>query len=220
MEKKRVLVTCADHYMGPAIEKLFSDEGATVQTSEDLLLDQASVDDLLSSAGELDVLVANLSEPPHLRAVDEIKDEEWFVLFDKLVHPLMRLVRGITPAFKKQGHGKIIAVTSAAPLVGISRTAGYCAARGAQNAFIRSTGLELARSNIQVNAIAQNYVSNDTYYADEMVASEKFQEHLKKFVPRREVAEALETAELALYLSLDSTRHMVGQVIPFAGGWA
>jgi 2-keto-3-deoxy-L-fuconate dehydrogenase len=159
-------------------------------------------------------------EPPHVTPIEELTDEDWFVLFDRLVHPLMRLVRGIAPAMKAQGSGKIIAVTSAAPLVGISRTAGYCAARGAQNAFIRSVGLELTRDNIQVNAIAQNYVSNDTYYSEDFVATPKFREHLNKYVPRRDIADAVETAELALYLSLDSTRHMVGQVIPFAGGWA
>ena len=220
LENKRVLVTCANHYMGPAIEELFIAEGAQVLTSENLLQDQTSVDELLSQTGTVDVLIANLAEPPHLTLVEDILDEDWFLLFDRLVHPLMRLVRGITPALKAQGHGKIIAVTSAAPLVGISRSAGYCAARGAQNAFIRAVGLELARANIQVNAIAQNYVSNDTYYADDLVASEKFQQHLNTYVPRREVARSVETAELALYLALDSTRHMVGQVIPFAGGWA
>lgn len=35
LENKRVLVTCADKYMGPAIEKLFKAEGALVQTSVD-----------------------------------------------------------------------------------------------------------------------------------------------------------------------------------------
>jgi 2-keto-3-deoxy-L-fuconate dehydrogenase len=220
LDNKRVVVTCADKYMGPAIETLFKAEGAEVQASTDPLIDQESVDGVLSTCGDIDVLIANLVEPPHLTPVDEIEDADWFVLFDKLVHPLMRLVRGITPRLKAQGSGKIIAVTSAAPLVGISRSAGYCAARGAQNAFIRSVGLELARSNIQVNAIAQNYVSNDTYYSDDLVNSEKFQAHLQKFVPRRQVADSEETAELALYLSLGSTRHMIGQVIPFAGGWA
>lgn len=220
LENKRVLVTCADKYMGPAIEKLFKAEGALVQTSVDSLLDQESVDGVLSTCGDIDVLIANMVESPHLTPVEEIEDTDWFLLFDKLVHPLMRLVRGLTPRLKAQGSGKIIAVTSAAPLVGLSRTAGYCAARGAQNAFVRAVGLELARSNIQVNAIAQNYVSNDTYYSDDLVNSEKFQDHLQKYVPRRQVADSEETAELALYLSLDSTRHMVGQVIPFAGGWA
>jgi 2-keto-3-deoxy-L-fuconate dehydrogenase len=39
-------------------------------------------------------------------------------------------------------------------------------------------------------------------------------------VPTKKVAEAEETAELALYLASERCTHMVGQVIPFAGGWA
>ena len=37
-------------------------------------------------------------------------------------------------------------------------------ARAAQNTFVRSAGHELARHNIRLNAIAQNFVDNDTYY--------------------------------------------------------
>ena len=52
--------------------------------------------------------------------------------------------------------GKIIAITSAAPS-GDSRSTAYCAARGAQNAFIRATGLEFAARGVNINAVAQNY---------------------------------------------------------------
>lgn len=218
-EGKTVLVTTANRYMGPAIVTRFAEEGANVIGSDDRLLDQASVNELAQSAGDIDILIANFAEPPRTAPVDKISDEDWFKLFDTLVHPLMRTVRAFSKGMKERGKGKIIAVTSAAPLRGIPNTAGYCAARGAQNAFIRAVGVELAKTNIQVNAIAQNYVSNDTYYPDEFVANEKFQAHLKEFVPTKKVADSEETAELALYLASDKCTHLVGQVIPFAGGW-
>lgn len=188
--------------------------------SDDRLLDQASVDKLASSSGEIDILIANFAEPPRTAAVDCITDEDWNTLFDTLVHPLMRTVRAFSKGMKERKKGKIIAVTSAAPLRGIPNTAGYCAARGAQNAFIRAAGVELAKYNIQANAIAQNYVSNDTYYPDDFIANEKFQAHLSTFVPTKKVAASEETAELALYLASDNCTHMVGQIIPFSGGWS
>ena len=219
-ETKKVLVTTANRYMGPAIATRFAEDGANVIRSDDRLLDQTSVDKLVQSTGEIDILIANFAEPPRTAPVDQISDEDWFKLFDTLVHPLMRTVRAFSKGMKARGKGKIIAVTSAAPLRGIPNTAGYCAARGAQNAFVRAVGVELAKSNIQVNAIAQNYVSNDTYYPDEFVANEKFQDHLKAFVPTKKVANGEETAELAVYLASDKCTHLVGQVIPFSGGWA
>jgi len=43
---------------------------------------------------------------------------------------------------------------------------------------------------------------------------------LKDFVPTKKVADGAETAELALSLASDLCTHLVGQVIPFSGGWA
>lgn len=220
LKNKRVLVTTANRYMGPAIAARFEEEGATVIKSDNRLLDQASVDEVAASAGDIDILIANFAEPPRTAPVNDISDDDWFLLFDTLVHPLMRSVRKFSESMKKRKSGKIIAITSAAPLRGIPNASGYCAARGAQNAFVRAVGLELAKANVQVNAIAQNYVSNDTYYSDEFVRNDKFLEHLNTHVPTKKVAEAEETAELALYLASDRCTHIVGQVIPFSGGWA
>lgn len=220
LANKRVLLTQADEYMGPAIDELFTAEGATVIRSTGLLTDQAMIDTVLTTAGEIDVLVANLALSPQTAAVSEIADADWQALFDALVHPLMRLVRGVTPGMQQRGQGKIVAVTSAAPLRGINKSSAYCAARGAQNAFIRAAGLELAASNIQVNAIAQNWVKNPTYFTDEMIASERFQAAVQRSVPRKALAESQESAELALFLASDASKHMVGQVLPFCGGWA
>jgi 2-keto-3-deoxy-L-fuconate dehydrogenase len=216
---KHALVTFADRFMGPAIAKRFDAEGAEVVTDTSPLADTASVNALIAEAGQIDILVANTAEPPHSTAVEAIDDEEWAALFDKLTHPLMRVVRAVAPQMKERRQGKIIAVTSSAPLRGIPRVAGYCAARGAQNAFIRAVGLELAKYNVQVNAIAQNYVANDVYYPDELITTDRFQQHLDRLVPTKRVAPPEETAELAVYLAGAHSTHLVGQVIPFSGGW-
>jgi 2-keto-3-deoxy-L-fuconate dehydrogenase len=219
LQEKRVLVTQADDYMGPAIARLFVDEGAEVIAHRGDLTAEGACEAAVEAAGELDVLVANLALPPHPAPVGEIRDDDWHALFDRLVHPLMRLTRAVAPAMIARERGKIVAVTSAAPLRGIPRTAAYCAARGAQNAFVRAAGLELAERHVQLNAIAQNYVHNPTYYPDELLQSERFQKHVQRNVPAGRVAEGSETAELALFLASDRSDFIVGQVVPFAGGW-
>lgn len=216
---RSALVTSADRYMGPPIADLFEEHGASVTRDSGSAYDAETVIRLFDG-GVPDIMVANLAEPPLPSPVDAITDSQWHQLFDSLVHPLMRLVRAAAGPMKERGHGKIIAVTSAAPLRGIPHASAYCAARGAQNSFIRAAGLELAKANVQVNAIAQNYVRNDTYYPDEMLERERFKSHLQQMVPTKAVAQARETAQLALYLAGPHSTHMVGQIIPFAGGWS
>jgi len=219
MTKRRAVITCVDRYMGHVIKNKFEDLGMDVIASNDPISTQQECEALIQSAGQIDILVANLAEPPMTGPVQDIENADWNKLFDALVHPLMYLVRAVTPQMLGRKSGKIIAVTSAAPLRGIPNNAAYCAARGAQNGSMKAVGLELPRSNIQANAIAQNYINNNTYYPDDLLDNEKFLEHIKRNVPTNKVGAADETAELAAYLASERCNHMVGQIIPLAGGW-
>jgi 2-keto-3-deoxy-L-fuconate dehydrogenase len=193
LKNKTALVTSAGEYMGTAIADLFAREGAEVICDYGAEYSDGDLAKLLP-AGPTDIVVANFAEPPRTAAVDNIADQDWQLLFDKLVHPLMRLVRAVAGPMKARGHGKIIAVTSAAPLRRIPHASAYCAARGAQNGYLRAAGLELAKYNVQVNAIAQNYVRNSTYYPDDMVEKAEFTRHLQQWVPTKKVADGAETS--------------------------
>ncbi len=219
LANKRVLITQSDAYMGPAIDALFVQEGATVVAKPGVVPFGSGFADYIAGLDDIDVVIANLAHDPCNTAASEIDDADWAGLFDTMVHPLMNLIRYFAPRMAQAGHGKIVAVTSAAPLKGIPGSSAYCAARGAQNAFVRATGIEFAAANVQINAVAQNYVSNPVYYPEELVATERFQKHLKRNVPVGRVARAEESAELALFLASNNSDFIVGQVMPFAGGW-
>ena len=220
MYQRTALITCVDRYMGRAIQAKFEAIGLNVIADDNLIKSNHACEELVASAGQIDILVANLAEPPMTGPVQKINNADWNTLFNSLVHPLMYLVRAVTPQMLERRSGKIIAITSAAPLRGLPNNAAYCAARGAQNGFIKVTGLELARANIQVNAIAQNYINNNTYYPDDILENEKFLDHVNRNVPTNKVGSAEETAELASYLASETCNHTVGQIIPLAGGWA
>ncbi len=217
---KSVLVTQASDYMGPAIASLFESEGADVSAIEGYVPFDDSINTFADPHKDVDIVIANLAYDPTNSPTAEITDDGWQKLFDTMVHPLMALVRYFAPRMAERGHGKIVAITSAAPLRGIIGSSAYCAARGAQNAFIKATGIEFARDNVQINAVAQNYVSNPAYFPDELVATERFQKHLQRNVPIGRIAKSEESAELALFLASDKSDFIVGQVVPFSGGWA
>jgi len=214
---RRVLVTSADQYMGPAIIELFENEGAIVLPSTGKL-DQPAVNKLVDEVGEVNVLIANFAVQAPMSAVQNLTDENWNLPFDELVHPLMRIVRAVVPQMIERQEGKIVAITSVAPLSGFPYGSAYASARAAQNTFIRSIGLELAAQNIQANIIAQGYIKNPTYFPDALVETEEFKKHVETSVPVKRMAEGSETAELALFLASNNSNFIVGQIIPFAGG--
>jgi len=218
---KRVLVTSAESYMGPAIAELFAAEGADLTVDNGALLGPDEPAALIESSGEIDVLVANLDLPASNAKVTEIDDPTWLAGFEAMVHPLMRLVRAAAPGMIERGGGSIVALTSSSPLRRMSPQAvPYVTARGAQNTFVRSAGHQLARHGIRLNAVAQNFVANDTYYPPEVLANEKFQARLRTEVPAARIGEPQETAELALFLAGDASTFIYGQIISQDGGWS
>jgi len=216
---KRVLVTQALDFMGPALVEGFRGHGATVVTGDQPLKEPGAAEALVRSAGEIDVLVANLSFPAPSTPAAEVGDEEWREVFAHLVDPLPRLVRAVLPQMTARGSGKVIVMGSAAALRGMRRTSTYSAARGAQVAYVRAVGTEVAPLGVQVNLIAQNFVENDAYFPEEVRALPAFQERLRREVPVQRLGTPGEDAMLAVFLASDECRFMVGQSVPFAGGW-
>ncbi|MDP4922273.1 MAG: SDR family oxidoreductase, partial [Limnohabitans sp.] len=105
-------------------------------------------------------------------------------------------------------------------LEGMKRAASYSAARGAQLAYVQAAGVELAPDNIQLNAVAQNFVDNPTYFPPEVQANPRFQERLKREVPLGRLVKAEEDARFVAYLCSNAASCFVGQVFPMSGGWA
>jgi 2-keto-3-deoxy-L-fuconate dehydrogenase len=217
---KRVLLTQADDFMGPAFTEAFRQLGAEVIADHGPLTDPARPAQLVRDAGRVDVLLAHLSFPAASTPAPQAGDEEWRDTFAHLVDPLPRLVRAVLPQMIERRAGKVLLVGSAAALRGMKRTSTYSAARGAQLAYVQAVGIEVAPHNVQVNAIAQNFVENPTYYGPEVQANPRFQERLAREVPLGRLVRPEEDALLAAYLCSAAADCFVGQVFPLSGGWA
>jgi 2-keto-3-deoxy-L-fuconate dehydrogenase len=175
---------------------------------------------LVREAGRVDVLLIHLALPAPSTPAADISDSEWRTVFAHLVDPMPRLVSAVLPQMVERRAGRILLMGSAAALRGQKRTGTYSAARGAQIAYVQSVALELAPHGIRMNAIAQNFVANPTYYGPEVQANPRFQERLKREVPLGRLVSAEEDARFAAYLCSDAAACFVGQVFPVTGGWA
>ena len=72
---------------------------------------------------------------------------------------------------------------------------------------------------MQVNAIAQNFVDNPTYFPAAVQADPRFHERLRREVPLGRLVSAREDASFAAFLCSAAADCFVGQVFPVCGGW-
>ena len=219
LQGKRVLVTQSREFMGPALCEVLAEAGAELIADDSSLTDPQAPAALLARLGRVDVLVANLALAAPSTAVADVDDDEWRLVFSQLVDPLPRLVRAVLPQMIARRSGKVLVLGSASALRGMKRTSTYSAARGAQLAYVQAVGVEVAPHGVQVNAIAQNFVDNPTYFPPEVQALPAFQERLKREVPLGRLVGAREDAMFAAYLCSDAADCFVGQVFPVCGGW-
>lgn len=218
LASKHAVVTQAGDFMGPAVCELFSAEGADVTADTADLTRPEAADELIGRAGHVDILIVNLMERNRRHLVTETGDGEWQQMFDAMVHPTHRLIRAVLPQMLERRSGKIVVMGSANGLRGTTPRAAYSAARGAQLAYVRNAGIEVAAEGVNINAVAQNWVANPTSYTPEILSAPDFAARLKD-VPVSRVAEGWESAALALYLSSSESNFICGQTIAFAGGW-
>ncbi len=221
LENTRVLVTRAHRFMGPAILEKITREGAEAIADTRDLTDPDRPARLIAETSPLDALIVNIEHAPYRVATQRIRDDQWLAGFDVLVHPLMRLVRAVVPQMIDSGGGAIVVIGSSAPLRPMSpQLVAYVAARSAQLSFVQSAGRELAKYNIRLNAIAQNFIASDTYYPEAVVQHPLFNQELAVNVPAGRLGLPSETAELACFLSSRRASFHFGQVLRLDGGWS
>jgi NAD(P)-dependent dehydrogenase (short-subunit alcohol dehydrogenase family) len=244
---KIALITNVSHFMGPAITEEFCREGASValhdrdqaavkpyaaiaeRLGRDVLslagdLSRSSeaeraVDAVVARFGRLDILVNNNAHPPSGSPVEDITDAAWREMMARLLDEPFFCLRAALRVMKPAGRGKIINMSSAAAFPGLPHYAAYTAARAGVNGLTKAVGREVAGAGIQVNAIAQNYVENPTYFPPALTGDPVRLARMVKNIPAGRLARSEESARLAVYLASEDADFFVGQVIPFAGGW-
>ena len=218
LANKHVVITQADRFMGPALVAGFADAGAQVHADTRDLTTAGTAQALAAEHAAIDVLVVNLAYPRPDKLAVELEEQDIVPLFEALVYPLMRLGSAVLPNMIARGRGKILVMGSASPLRAFPKSSSYAAARAAQLAWVKSASVEVAAQNVQINAIAQNFVENPEYYSAAYQQTDEFKERIKH-VPAARLGTAEEDVALALFLASDQCNFMTGAAIPFAGGW-
>nr|MCH9767914.1 SDR family oxidoreductase [Actinomycetes bacterium] len=217
---RRVLITDADEFLGPAAVRRFRASGDVVTAHSEPLTSRDRAAELVREHGPFDVVIANLEAPITVARITEHDDATVADLFNRLVDPLFWLFATCLPSMIDARAGAVVVPTSATAIRSSAHPiAGYEAARATQAALVRSVGREMAGHGVRVNGIAPNFIENPSYFPPETVADPAFQESLRAAVPAQRLGRGHEAAAVLWWLASSEASFVFGSIIPTDGGW-
>lgn len=239
---KTAIVTNVCHFVGRAAAQALQAHGAVVRCHDASFADEKerqtfasenpsldvlatggaaeAVDEVVADLGRLDIAVINDFYPAVRSPLGEASAEEFREGLEALMVTPFETASAAARHMKPQASGKMIFVTSAAPLHGLPNYCMYAAGRGGANALALSVAKELARHNIQVNAVAPNYVESESYFPADLLANAEAVAKITSKIPLGRLGKPSEVAEVIAFLASDGADFITAQTIPVAGGWA
>ncbi|MCX5693015.1 MAG: 3-oxoacyl-[acyl-carrier-protein] reductase [Candidatus Omnitrophica bacterium] len=241
LEGKLALITGGARGIGREIAMFFANEGAniaicdvnledaqkTAKEIEDLgrqsLAFKADVtsssqvqdmaDKILDKFNKIDILINNAGITKD-NLLLRMSEEEWDKVIAVNLKGTFVCTKIVSKVMLKQRSGKIVNLASIIGIMGNAGQANYAASKAGIIGFTKSVAKELASRNICVNAIAPGFIRTD------MTAKlpEEVQKRMFSMIPLARFGEAKDVADLALFLSSESSSYITGQVIQIDGG--
>jgi NAD(P)-dependent dehydrogenase (short-subunit alcohol dehydrogenase family) len=174
----------------------------------------------LKRHGHIDALVNNDAYPALRAPLSEARLEDYRAAFEAMAVTPFRLTQLVAPSMRKRKSGRIVFVSSAAPLRGIANYAPYTSARAAANGLVASLAKELGRDGITVNAVGSNYVENPDYFPPALLANQEAMAKMTAQIPLGRLGKSAELGATVCFLCSDGAGFITGHVLPHAGGWA
>lgn len=250
LEGKSALITGSARGIGRAFAEAYIAEGATVaiadinleaagKTAEELgelaysvqidVTDQASIDaciaEVVSKAGKLDILINNAALFTASPTV-EISRADYDKLYAVNVAGTLFTLQAAARQMIAQGlGGRIINMASQAGRRGEALVAVYCSTKAAVISITQSTGLDLIKHGINVNAISPGVVDGehwdhvDALFAKwENKAPGQKKREVGASVPFGRFGTAQDLVGMAIFLASDEAEYIVSQTYNVDGG--
>ncbi|NSX54526.1 L-iditol 2-dehydrogenase [Parasulfitobacter algicola] len=247
---KSALITGSARGIGRGFAQAYIAEGATVaiadvndsaaQDTADELGDQAyavymdvtrqdsidaAIKTVVAKAGKLDILINNAAIFDAARTVDITRDS-YETLYAVNVSGMLFTLQAAARQMIKQGHGgKIINMASQAGRRGEPLVAVYCSTKAAVISLTQSTGLDLIKDGINVNAIAPGVVDGDHWdHVDAMFSKLEGKKLGQKKsevaagVPAGRFAVPEDLTGMAVFLASKESDYIVSQTYNVDGG--
>lgn len=170
------------------------------------------IEEAVQQLGRIDVLVNNAGINLD-RTMKKMTVEDWNTVIQVDLNSYFYTAKAALPYFTEQKSGKIINISSFVGQMGNFGQANYSAAKAGIIGFTKTAALELARSNVTVNAICPGFIETDMY----TTVPEKVKEAILQRIPLGRVGTPQEVARAVRYLIVDGD-YITGQTLNINGG--
>jgi len=170
------------------------------------------IEDTVKHFGRIDVLVNNAGINID-RSMKNLTVEDWNKVIQVDLNAYFYTVKAALPYFVQQKSGKIINISSVIGQMGNFGQANYAAAKAGIIGFTKTAALELARSNVTVNAVCPGFIGTEMFEA----ISEKGKEAILARIPLGRAGTPHEVARAVRYLIVDGD-YITGASLNINGG--
>ena len=169
----------------------------------------------LRELGGLDIVVNNAGIA-RITPFAEATPDDWRAILDVNLTGVFNGCRAAAPHLIARRAGKVVNIASVLGAVGLAGYTLYAATKGGVIALTRTLGVEWARHNIQVNAIAPGWFV--TEMNEQAFADPRIHERLTRDIPMRRTGRLEEIGPLVVFLASAGSDFMTGQTVFLDGG--
>jgi len=170
------------------------------------------IEEAVKQLGHIDVLVNNAGITLD-RSMKKMTVQDWDTVIQVDLSSYFYTVKAALPYFMEQKSGNIINISSFVGQAGNFGQANYSAAKAGIIGFTKTAALELARSNVTVNAICPGFIETEMY----TTVPDNVKEAILQRIPLRRVGTPHEIARAVRYLIVDGD-YITGQALSINGG--
>jgi len=222
-EGARIVIAELDGEAGERVAAALAGAGHQAHAIRTDVADKASVEAMASGAvrrfGRIDGLVNNAAVfatvPMSRSPFDQIAIEEWDRMMAVNLRGTWLASCAVIPQMRRQGHGKIINISSGTALKGASGRIHYVTSKAGILGFTRTLAMEVGGDNICVNCIAPGSTLSEENPAESVVRM-RTQAADTRVLKRVQTPSDL-TGALVFFLSEDSD-FITGQTLVVDGG--